>query len=77
MVIETVHEREHPDVFQKAESNGIEKRLFERAQGTPPEGDLPSSGDYARGRTDYVRSGGGSPPPGATPIDEPPPTNPQ
>jgi NAD(P)H-nitrite reductase large subunit len=31
--------------------------------------DLPSSNDYARQRTQYVREGGGTPPPGATPID--------
>lgn len=29
----------------------------------------PSAEEYARSRADYVRSGGGSPPPGATPID--------
>lgn len=29
----------------------------------------PTPADYARGRTSYVRSGGGVPPPGATPID--------
>jgi hypothetical protein len=32
-------------------------------------GNLPSAADYARGRSDYVRAGGGTPPPGATPID--------
>lgn len=47
-------------------------RLFERAQGEAAAGDLPSSSDYARGRTDYVRSGGGVPPTGATPIEDPP-----
>jgi bacterioferritin-associated ferredoxin len=46
------------------------KRLFERAQGElDAEPDLPSATDYGRGRTDYVRAGGGTPPPGATPID--------
>ncbi len=34
------------------------------------EPDLPSSADYARERTKYVRAGGGTPPPGATPIGE-------
>jgi bacterioferritin-associated ferredoxin len=34
------------------------------------EPDLPSSADYARERTKYVRGGGGTPPPGATPIDD-------
>ena len=31
---------------------------------------LPSSEKYARLRSKYVRDGGGTPPPGATPIDE-------
>jgi NAD(P)H-nitrite reductase large subunit len=30
-----------------------------------------SQQEYAQGRTAYVRSGGGTPPPGATPIDKP------
>ena len=30
-----------------------------------------SSEDYARQRSDYVREGGGTPPPGAMPIDPP------
>ncbi len=30
----------------------------------------PDANAYAAGRTKYVRSGGGTPPPGATPIDE-------
>lgn len=43
------------------------KRLFEAAAGTPgPE--LPNPDDYARGRSDYVHAGGGTPPPGATPV---------
>ncbi|MCE9548513.1 MAG: (2Fe-2S)-binding protein [Planctomycetia bacterium] len=29
----------------------------------------PSAADYALARTQYVRSGGGTPPPGATPIE--------
>lgn len=49
------------------------KRLFERAQGSHgAESELPTAADYARGRSDYVRAGGGTPPPGATPIDSPP-----
>ena|SRR5688572_4871948 len=32
--------------------------------------DLPTADDYARDRTKYVRAGGGTPPPGATPIEE-------
>jgi NAD(P)H-nitrite reductase large subunit len=31
---------------------------------------LPMAKDYARRRTEYVRQGRGTPPPGATPIDE-------
>jgi bacterioferritin-associated ferredoxin len=34
------------------------------------EPDLPSAGDYAHERTKYVRAGGGTPPPGATPIEK-------
>ena len=34
----------------------------------PP--DLPDAGDYSQQRAAYVRRGGGTPPPGATPIDE-------
>jgi bacterioferritin-associated ferredoxin len=44
------------------------KRLFEAAQ-TQAAADLPASEDYARGRKDYVHAGGGTPPPGATPVD--------
>lgn len=31
--------------------------------------DLPAAVDYAKRRGDYIRDGGGTPPPGATPID--------
>jgi NAD(P)H-nitrite reductase large subunit len=31
--------------------------------------DIPTAADYARMRGQYVREGGGTPPPGATPID--------
>ena len=31
--------------------------------------DLPESNDYATQRSAYVKEGGGTPPPGATPID--------
>jgi hypothetical protein len=47
------------------------KKLFEAAQSaatTEAATDLPSADDYARGRTAYVRAGKGTPPPGATPI---------
>jgi bacterioferritin-associated ferredoxin len=34
------------------------------------EPELPTAADYARERTKYVRAGGGTPPPGATPIGD-------
>ena len=48
------------------------RRLFEDAalSGTTV-ADEPSAADYARLRAGYVRAGGGTPPPGATPIDPP------
>jgi NAD(P)H-nitrite reductase large subunit len=48
------------------------QRLFEAAQrvsGDAPD-ELPTVADYAAGRTRYVRAGGGTPPPGATPVGE-------
>ncbi len=50
------------------------ERLFEAAQtgaASEAEADLPAAGDYAQGRTQYVRAGHGTPPPGATPIETP------
>ena len=44
------------------------KKLFDSAQGAAKAPDLPSAEEYARGRGDFVRAGGGTPPPGATPI---------
>lgn len=44
------------------------QRLFDAAQ-TAEDADLPAAGEYSLGRSDYVRSGGGTPPPGATPIE--------
>jgi bacterioferritin-associated ferredoxin len=47
------------------------RKLFEAAQKNQPEqadADLPDAANYAAGRTQYVQSGGGTPPPGATPI---------
>ncbi len=49
------------------------QRLFNAAQQASAEGgeaDLPTAAEYARGRTTYVRAGGGTPPPGATPVGE-------
>ena len=46
------------------------KRLFDAAQaGDTEPTQLPSTKEYAQQRTRYVRQGGGTPPPGATPID--------
>jgi bacterioferritin-associated ferredoxin len=46
------------------------RRMFaEERQGAPTQPDL-SAREYAQGRTSYVRSGGGTPPPGATPIGD-------
>jgi NAD(P)H-nitrite reductase large subunit len=45
------------------------KKLFQAAQTADSDADtLPTAADYARGRTSYVQSGKGTPPPGATPI---------
>jgi bacterioferritin-associated ferredoxin len=45
------------------------RRLFEQHTGQSTQADAdPSKDEYARGRSDYVRQGGGTPPPGATPI---------
>jgi bacterioferritin-associated ferredoxin len=45
------------------------KKLFQAARANEPEAELPSADEYAHGRTGYVRSGKGTPPAGATPID--------
>jgi NAD(P)H-nitrite reductase large subunit len=46
------------------------RKLFEQAvAGGEIDADLPTPEDYARQRSQYVREGGGIPPPGATPIE--------
>jgi bacterioferritin-associated ferredoxin len=46
------------------------KKLFDAAQNTTqPASELPTTDEYARGRSSYVQAGNGTPPPGATPID--------
>lgn len=46
------------------------KRMFEAAaQDASADAQLPSAQDYMEQRGDYVRRGGGTPPPGATPVD--------
>ena len=45
------------------------ERLFDAAQQASAEGgdpNLPTAAEYARGRTTYVRAGGGTPPPART-----------
>ncbi len=45
------------------------RKLFEAAQAGPDATvELPPVDEYAQGRSGYVRSGKGTPPPGATPI---------
>ncbi len=47
------------------------KKLFDQAvAGGETEVDLPTPEEYARRRSTYVREGGGTPPPGATPVDD-------
>jgi bacterioferritin-associated ferredoxin len=46
------------------------ERMFQAAQQTDS-ADLPTADQYAHQRSDYVRSGGGTPPADATPIDPP------
>ena len=46
------------------------KRVFEASASTDPAAaPLPDRDEYARLRSRYVRDGGGTPPPGATPVD--------
>ena len=47
------------------------KQLFERITSEDQAAaQLPDRQEYARLRSNYVRKGGGTPPPGATPVDE-------
>lgn len=49
---------------------GYLRRMFEQAvEGGVTTGDEPTPAEYARQRAAYVRAGGGTPPPGATPIE--------
>ena len=51
-------------------------RLFEQERGiTDKPAHEPTALEHAQGRASYVRAGGGTPPPGATPIDEGPKTS--
>lgn len=44
-------------------------KLFDAAQSGATPGDDPEATDYAKQRSEYVKAGGGTPPPGATPVD--------
>jgi bacterioferritin-associated ferredoxin len=69
-------------LFEEATQNGASRVTSQRPTTAPdsvlpgepaletPGGDEPTADDYARRRAAYVRSGGGTPPPGATPIQE-------
>ncbi len=47
------------------------RRLFEQQRGpSDAEAAEPSPREYAQARSRYVRSGGGTPPPGAAPVDD-------
>ncbi len=48
----------------------LHKLFAEAVEGGSLEEELPTKDEYARMRTKYVRDGGGTPPPGATPIDD-------
>jgi bacterioferritin-associated ferredoxin len=45
------------------------ERMFEASRTQQP-AELPDACDYAQGRGEYVREGKGTPPPGATPIED-------
>ena len=47
------------------------ERMFTAAQaGDAGKAEIPDADEYAQERGDYVRSGGGTPPPGATPATD-------
>ena len=47
----------------------LQKLFDQAAAGGQLDAELPTAEDYSRMRSKYVRQGGGTPPPGATPID--------
>jgi len=47
----------------------LERMFVAASAGDSESAELPMPEQYARQRGDYVRSGGGTPPPGATPLD--------
>ena len=44
------------------------KKLWAASRSEADAEELPSSEEYAQSRGDYVRAGGGTPPPGGTPV---------
>src|SRR5262244_1654113 len=48
------------------------RRLFDQERGLAAATPDPTAQEHARGRAGYVRAGGGTPPPGATPIEDAP-----
>lgn len=44
-------------------------KMFDASQADAAPADDPDVADYAKKRTAYIKAGGGTPPPGATPID--------
>jgi bacterioferritin-associated ferredoxin len=49
----------------------LEQMFRQWKSGDPQRLEFPEARDYARQRTCYVQQGGGTPPPGAVPIDDP------
>jgi bacterioferritin-associated ferredoxin len=50
------------------------QHLFDQQRQGIAEGTAdPTAQEHARGRAKYVRAGGGTPPPGATPVEDAPP----
>ena len=50
----------------------LERLFAEMVEGRAAASGDPSAAEYAALRRDYVRSGGGTPPPGATPVENGP-----
>lgn len=48
----------------------LEKLFEQAAAGGEIDAELPTKDDYAKMRSKYVKEGHGTPPPGATPVDE-------
>lgn len=46
------------------------QKMFDASRSNATEADLPSAEQYAHDRGEYVRQGKGTPPPGATPVED-------